>query len=57
MTSSRTLYREKRVELIKECIGLLVGLLTIEKKDLERIPLPTLKNVKKVLENPIVTKV
>ena len=50
MTSIRTQYRQKRVELIKDCIMLLVNMLTLEKKELEKIPLPFFKNVKKFLE-------
>jgi len=36
MTSIRTQYRLKRVELIKDCIMLLVNMLTLEKKELEK---------------------
>jgi hypothetical protein len=50
MTSTRTLYRQKRIELIKEIIMLLLNMLTLEKKELEKIPLPKLKQVKKLLQ-------
>jgi hypothetical protein len=51
MTSTRTKYRQKRVELIKECIMLLVNMLTLEKKELEKIPTPFFKQIQKALEN------
>jgi hypothetical protein len=41
----------KRVELIKDCIMLLVNMLTMEKKELEKIPTPYFKQLKKILEN------
>jgi len=51
MTSTRTQYRQKRVELIKDCIMLLVNMLTMEKKELEKIPTPYFNQVKKILKN------
>jgi hypothetical protein len=46
MVSTRTKYRQKRIELIKECIMILADMLTWEKKELEKIPLPKLKQMK-----------
>jgi hypothetical protein len=50
MVSTRTKYRQKRIELIKECIMILTDMLTWEKKELEKIPLPFFKMMKKALE-------
>lgn len=49
MVSTRTKYRRKRIELLLECIGILMAMLTLEKKELEHIPLPFFKNLKKSL--------
>jgi len=48
MVSVRTQYRQKRIESIKECIMLLANMLTLEKKELEKIPLPFFKRIKNV---------
>ena len=50
MTSTRTIYRQRRIELIKEIINLLLNMLLLPKQELEDIPLPLLKRVKKMLE-------
>jgi hypothetical protein len=50
MVSTRTKYRQKRIELIKECIMILADMLTWEKKKLEKILLPFFKKMKKALE-------
>jgi len=51
--STRTEYRQKRVQLIRECNNLLLDMLTLKKKDLEQIPLPFFKNLKKEIEEKI----
>jgi hypothetical protein len=50
MTSVRTQYRNKRIELIRENILLLCDMLTMNKQDLERIPLVSLKNLNRLLK-------
>lgn len=51
MVSVRTQYRQKRIQLIKECIILLLDMLTLEKQQLETIKLPFFKKLKKTIEN------
>jgi hypothetical protein len=51
MVSIRTQYRQKRIELIKECIMLLVDMLTLDKQQLEATKLPFFKKLKKTIEN------
>ena len=48
--SSRTEYRKKRVQLIKECIALLIEMLTWSKQDQEKIHLPFFKKLKRSIE-------
>lgn len=50
MTSTRTEYRLKRQQLIKDSIMLLMDMLTLEKKELEKIPTPFFNQLKKSLE-------
>ena len=45
MVSSRTAYREKRIDLITDCIRELSKLLLLYKRDLETIKLPLLKKL------------
>lgn len=51
MVSTRTIYRRKRVEIIKEIVLILISLLTLEKQQLEIIPLVFFKRIKKEIEN------
>jgi hypothetical protein len=50
MVSIRTAYREKRKEMLKECIILLIDMLGIEKQALEKVKLPFFKRLKKTIE-------
>jgi putative protein kinase ArgK-like GTPase of G3E family len=50
MTSVRTTYRNKRIELIKENILLLSDMLTMNKQDLEKISLVSFKKLSKLLK-------
>jgi len=50
MTSTRTEYRQKRIELIKENILLLCDMLTMNKQDLEKISLVSFKKLSKMLK-------
>ena len=50
MTSIRTEYRNKRIELVKENIMLLCNMLLMDKQQLEQIPLVSLKNLNKLLK-------
>jgi len=50
MTSVRTQYRNKRIELIKENILLLSDMLTMNKQDLEKISLVSFKKLSKLLK-------
>ena len=50
MTSIRTTYRNKRIELIKENILLLCDILTMNKQDLEKISLVSFKKLNKLLK-------
>lgn len=50
MTSIRTQYRQKRKDLIIECITLLARMLTMKDKDLEKIHISKFKNLRKGLE-------
>jgi hypothetical protein len=45
MTSTRTEYRAKRIELIGQMIMKLAHVLTLEKRQIEKIKLPLLKKV------------
>ena len=47
MTSTRTQYRQKRIQLIKDSIALLLDMLTMEKKELEKIHISKFKKIKK----------
>jgi hypothetical protein len=49
--SSRTNYRKKRLELIKECIYELIDLSYLSKKDLEKIHLKFFKKLKKTIKD------
>ena len=49
MSSTRTIYYNKRVEIIKECILLLIDLLMLSKKDLEKYSLVDFKKLSKLL--------
>jgi hypothetical protein len=49
MTSTRTQYRQKRKDLIIECITLLARMLTLKDKDLEKIHISKFKNLRKQL--------
>lgn len=51
MSSIRTEYRLKRISLIKEIINTLINLLSWDMKDLERIPLPMLKDIANKLKS------
>ena len=51
MPSTRTQYRQKRVQLIKDCILLLTDMLTLDKQQLEATKLPFFKKLKKTIEN------
>jgi len=50
MTSIRTEYRNKRIELVKENIMLLCNMLLMDKQQLEQIPLVSLKNLNRLLK-------
>ena len=50
MTSIRTEYRNKRIELIKENIMLLCNMLLMDKQQLEKIPLISYKKLSKLLK-------
>jgi hypothetical protein len=45
MTSTRTEYRVKRIELIGQMIIKLAHILTLEKRQIEKIKLPLLKKI------------
>jgi len=47
MTSIRTQYRQKRKELIIECITLLAKMLTMKDKDLEKIHISKFKKMER----------
>jgi hypothetical protein len=49
--SSSTLYVEERVRLIKDCIALMIEMLRWERREIEKIDLHLLRNMKKALEN------
>lgn len=51
MVSIRTQYRQKRVELIRQILNLFLDMLLLNKKELETIPLPFFKKLKKTVEN------
>ncbi len=51
MPSVRTEYRRKRVSLVKDCIVLLLDMLSMEKQTLEKVKLPFFKKLKKTIEN------
>lgn len=48
--STRTQYRQKRIQLVKDSITLLVELLTLEKRYIESIKLPFFKKLKSSIE-------
>jgi hypothetical protein len=50
MTSIRTQYRQKRKELIIECITLLAKMLTLKDKDLEKTHISKFKALERQLE-------
>lgn len=50
--STRTNYRLRRIRLITDSIEKLSLLLTLYKRDLEKIPLPTLKLINYLANNP-----
>jgi hypothetical protein len=50
MTSVRTQYRNKRIELIRENILLLCDMLTMNKQDIEKISLISYKKLSKLLK-------
>ena len=47
--STQTLYRERKSELIVECINLLIKLLLLKKLELQRVHLGNFKKIKKLL--------
>ena len=49
MTSIRTQYRNKRIDLIKDNILLLCDMLTMNKQDIEKISLVNFKKLSKLL--------
>jgi hypothetical protein len=53
MTSSRSVYRQKRIDLIKDSIGLLCDMLIMNKQDLEKISLISFKNLNRLLKRQI----
>jgi len=53
MTSTRTQYRQKRKQLIIECITLLAKMLTMKDKDLEKIHISKFKKLKKEIMKKI----
>jgi len=57
MVSTRTQYRQKRKELIIECITLLARMLTLKDKELEKIHISKFKKLKKSLESNKVYKI
>jgi hypothetical protein len=50
MTSVRTQYRNKRIELVRENILLLCDMLIMNKQDLEKISLISFKKLSKLLK-------
>jgi len=50
MVSIQTIYRQKRLNLIKDMISSLIDLTQLKKKELEKIPLPKLKQIAKDIE-------
>lgn len=51
MVSSRTDYREKRIDLICDTISMMSKWLLLYKRDLERINLPQLKQINENVKN------
>jgi len=45
MTSIQTQYRAKRTQLLKDMIAYIIDLTQLQKKQLEKIPLPQLKRI------------
>jgi len=50
MSSIQTEYRKKRIALVKGMLLLLIDLAQLKKKELEKIPLPKLKQIAREIE-------
>lgn len=50
MPSTQTIYRYKRLAIIKDIIFILIYFLETDKKNLDKLSYPFLKNIKKSLE-------
>jgi hypothetical protein len=51
--SVRTEYREKRIRIIKEMLWILLDMLLLPRKSLEKIPYVFMKNIKNSLRNQL----
>ena len=51
MPSIQTEYRKKRIDLVKGMLLSLIDLTQLKKKELEKIPLPKLKQIARDLED------
>jgi len=51
MPSIQTEYRRKRLVLVKEMMISLIDLTQLKKKELEKIPLPKMKQITKEIKN------
>lgn len=50
VVSSRTTYRLKRIQYIREIVVLLLDMMLLDKKELEKVPIPFFKKLKKAVE-------
>lgn len=50
MPSIQTIYRQKRIDLVKKMMSNLIDLTQLKKRELEKIPLPKLKQIARELE-------